>query len=378
MMLRPLLRVFIIILSGLVLVAGASSGAGLTVSSRPRGSTVELSGPVRISGTTPFEFPGAQSGRFRVRVLKPGYETGVGWMHLTAATPGGPVHGASAVHVPDLTLTLTGLAGPSKLLRGERRKGIILSIAQGAAAVAASVAEWRARDFGDKYDELRGKYVSAQSEGEAEFYHAGMQHNYELRRNAIDTRNAYLIATVVPAFYVLVENLLLDRGGALMAVRDDELTFGLRPVSMPSAMLRGTLFPGMGHVYSGQKTMGTVWGVSVLSAVGAALVADAYYRDSRLEYDEILSVYQNADTEEKASVARADLEDSFESMEDTYQLRRVLRGVALGLWVLSVLDAGRVATSAWGEPASSESRSFSMKVYGVSNGLKIGLKIPVG
>ncbi|UCF78255.1 MAG: PEGA domain-containing protein [Candidatus Eiseniibacteriota bacterium] len=377
MMLGRSLSIGFIILSGLVLAAGSLSGAEVTISSRPQGSTVELSGATRVSGAAPFEFSALQGGHFRVRLLRPGFETSVGWIELSPPGPSSPFRVEPKLHLPDVALSLSGLAGPSKFLRGERQKGIVLSIAQGAALVGASVEEWRARDFRSKYDETRDKYRVAQSEEEAAFYHAEMKHNYELTESALESRNGYLIAAAVPAAYVLVENFLLGRRDAFVAVRGEEVTFGLRPVSMPAAMLRGALFPGMGHVYAGHGGLGAVWSASVLSAVGAALVADGSYRDSRVEYDEALSAYRSADTEEAARLARTELESSFESMEDAYQLRRVLRGVAVGLWVLSVLDAGRAAT-VWqgGVPAFGE-RSLSLDVRGVSNGLQVALSVPL-
>jgi len=338
---------------------------------------VELSGPVQVSGTTPFEFPGAQGGRFRVTLSRPGFETSVGWVNFSGLRTGVPLRVEPAVHMPNVALTLLGLGGPSKFVRGERQKGIILSVAQGAAAVAASVEELRARDFRKEYDDFRSKYLSAQSEEAAAFYHARMQHNYELRENAMEARDGYLIVAAVPAVYALLENFLLDGGSALVGVKGDEATFGLRPVSLPSAMLRGALFPGMGHIYCGEGGTGAVWSASVLSAVGAALVAESRYRDSRLDYDEALSEYGSADTEEGATLARRKLDDSFASMEDAYQLRRTLRGIALGLWVLSVLDAGRVATGWTRESVPSGRRSFSWNVYGVPNGVRMAVKIPL-
>jgi hypothetical protein len=373
---RSLLFILIVI-AGLLLVPVCSSGDELIISSRPEGSSVELSGPVQVSGAAPFEFPSAQSGRFRVTLSRPGFERSVGWVDFSRLRPDAPLRAQPAVYFPNVALTLAGLAGPSKFLRGEGQKAIILSVAQGAAALAASIEELRGRDFRNKYDDLRGKYVAAQSEEEAAFYRGEMLHNYRLRENAGEARDAYLIATAVPALYVLIENFLLDRGGTLMIARGGETTFRLRPVSMPSAMLRGILFPGMGHVYSGQRGMGSVWSVSILSAVGAALVADGHFRGSQLDYDEAVARYAGADSEEGVALARRELEDSFSSMEGAHQLRGVLRGVALGLWVVSVLDAGRVATISTGESLPSGGRSLSMDVYGVPNGLRIGLRVPL-
>ncbi len=377
MRLRRLLLIILIGLSSLALVPAASLGEGLSVSSRPEGSSVELSGPVHVSGTTPFELPGVESGRFRVTVSRPGFETSVGWVDFSRLGPDRGVRVEPAVHLPNVALTLSGLAGPSKFLRGERQKGLILTFAQGAAAVAASIEEWRARDFKKKYDDFRDKYVSAQSEQEASSLHSRMLHNYRLRENALEARDEYLIAVAVPALYVVIENFLLERGPALATVKRGETTFGLRPVSMPSAMLRGILFPGMGHVYSGHGGAGSVWSATVLSAVGVTLLAESHYRDSQLDYDEAVSVYEGAGSEEEAAAARRKMEDSFSSLEDAYQLRRSLRGVVLGLWVLSVLDAARVTTISAGEHLPSGRRPLSMSVRGVPDGVRVGLTIPL-
>jgi hypothetical protein len=241
--------------------------------------------------------------------------------------------------------------------------------------MAASVEELRARDFKKKYDDFRDKYVSAQSEADAAAYHARMLHNHRLRENAMTARDEYLIAAAVPALFVVVENFVLERGATLVNVKRGQTTFGLRAVSMPSAMLRGMLFPGMGHVYSGHGGMGSVWSATVLSAVGAAFLAEGHYRGSRLEYDEAVSLYGGAGSEEAVTLARREMEDTFASLEDAHQLRRIVRSVALGLWVLSVLDAARVATISAGEAVPAGRRPLSMSVYGVPDGIRLGLKM---
>jgi hypothetical protein len=364
-------------LLGIAVPTESSSPGGLAISSSPQGSAVEFVGPVRMSGVTPFELPGQHGGHFRVTLRKSGFVTRIGWLELSSEGPGASAIARTGVHVPELALTLVGLAGPSKFVRGETQKGIILTVTQAAAVLGALEEEWLVRRYRDKYDDFRSKYLSAQSEEEAAFYHTKLSLNRGLADNARLARDGYLIAACVPSFYALVENVLLDRGTGLVSVGANGVAFRLKPVSMPSAMLRGVLFPGMGHIYSGHKSAGTFWGASVVSAAGAALVAQRYYRDCRLHYSEALREYENASTEEAAERARKKLEDEFETLDSASQTRRVVRGVAIGLWALSVLDAARASAIAPGETGVIPGKSFSLGISGSSDRIYVAVRVPL-
>jgi hypothetical protein len=366
-----------LVLLGLVVAAGSSSARGVAVSSSPEGSAVEFVGPIRVSGVTPFELPEQHSGHFRVRLHKSGFETRVGWLELSSQSPSPRAIARTGVYMPEVATTLAGLAGPAKFVRGETQKGIILSITQGAAALGALEEERLAERYGDKYRRFESKYRSAQSEEEAALYHTKLSRNYELARNARLARDAYLIAAAVPSLYGLVENLLLDRGSGLVSAGANGLAFRLRPVSTPSAMLRGVLFPGMGHIYAGHKSMGTFWSASVVSAAGAALIAQRHYRDCQVDYSEALSQYEKASTEEAAKRAREGLEEKFEALDNASQTRRVLRGLALGLWALSILDAARASTIAPAETELVPGKSFSMDVSGSSDRIYVAVRVPL-
>jgi len=326
----------------LVLLGLACSGAAAaTLSSEPAGGVVCLSGPVRISGVTPFELVGRESGLFRLRLENPGFETEISWLDITYRGETGTPSITPRGYLPETALTLAGIAGPSKFLRGEREKGILLSLAQGAAALAAGVEELRARDYSDRYEEALNNYREADDEQEAAVYHDRLLHNFEVARIARETRDICLVAAAFPWLSGFLENFVLDRPNSPLRVGNDALTFRLDRLNVPSAMLRGTLFPGMGHMYAGRRGAGYFWGGVVMSTVGAAIVSNAYYDECRLDYDEAMRDYLRASTEEDAEAARKVAEDKFDRMDDARNVRRALIGTAGGLWLLSILDSAR-------------------------------------
>ncbi|MFH0778043.1 MAG: PEGA domain-containing protein, partial [Candidatus Eisenbacteria bacterium] len=74
--------VLFLALLALFLRPGDCRGAGLVVFSNPEGSSVDMAGPVKISGITPFEVPSTQTGLYRIRIEKSGFARSVGWLEL--------------------------------------------------------------------------------------------------------------------------------------------------------------------------------------------------------------------------------------------------------------------------------------------------------
>ncbi|MCX5799829.1 MAG: hypothetical protein NTX17_00315 [Candidatus Eisenbacteria bacterium] len=373
----PVIVVHSVIL-GVLLFTGSCLGSGMAISSSPNGSAVEFVGPIRISGVTAFELPMQLGGHFRVKIEKSGFETRVGWVDIGPQRPGVSPKVRAGANGAEVVTTLAGLAGPSKFVRGETQKGIILSITQGIAVLGAAREEWRAERYREKYQEFDSKYKSARNEEEAAVYHTKLSRNYEFAKNARFARNGYLMAAAVPAVYGFLENVLLDRGSGVVGAGANGLSFRLKPVSMSSSVLRGTLFPGMGHIYAGHKSAGTFWSASVVSAAGAALIAQQYYRDCQVRYSEALHKYETASTEEAVLMARQEVEDKFDTLDGASLAKRTLRGLTLGLWALSILDAARASTIAPEESGSVPGKSLSMDVSGTSGGVYVAVRVPIG
>ncbi|MFH0778516.1 MAG: hypothetical protein V2A71_07795, partial [Candidatus Eisenbacteria bacterium] len=280
-------------------------------------------------------------------------------------------------YLPEVTLGLLGLAGPSKFLRGEREKGVLLTVFQGVATLGVLVEEWRAREFRRDYDEFSERYEAAQSEEEAAYLHARMLRSYELAENARGERDVCLAAVAAPALYGLLENLVLDRSARPSAVRVDAMNFELSALSPASAMMRGMLFPGMGQMYAGRTTAGTAWGLCVTAAGASLLVAHGYYRSCRVDYNEALRDYVGSDSEEAASAARKRVEEEFDRMKDARLLRRVLGGVTAGLWVASALDALRIPPASPGEAGRGSTQSLKVGFSASPGSAQVAVSVPI-
>jgi hypothetical protein len=125
----------------------------------------------------------------------------------------------------------------------------------------------------------------------------------------------------------------------LSSTRRDSVFIQMTRKTSLYAGIRSGLVPGWGQYYTDQRMKGTLFFLAEAAAVGAVLYTDAKRTDAQNEVNDAWRRYADADTEEEIEAALAERDRLYDELEKWHNNRRRWAYVAVGVWLVNVLDA---------------------------------------
>ncbi len=203
-----LLPLVVILLLAISATARSQTSPVVSVTSKPSGATVILSGDYTVAGITPTSFSQNLLGLYRIAVHHEGYET----YHSTVVLSG---REAVALDIKMVAKTRVRAAMRSLLIPGwgqryvdSRTKGTLLTIGTLATVVTAGVMHLRYDSRRDDYDDFNTLYYQTRSVEEREKM---LAKRYALQKDAYDAerdRNIVLGVLVGIWAYNLLDAIL--------------------------------------------------------------------------------------------------------------------------------------------------------------------------
>ncbi len=330
--------------------AGAAPGPGPNLTSSPAGLSVKLSGPVKISGSTPISLADVPAGRYRLRVGAAG--TGHAMGRLTRGVDG--------------TLHLGRLVGPEAVLlppgvtffrQGAETRGLLFA-AGGVAGATGTV--WKAVRLHDAQrdaDLARERYnaaVSPTAIDQARLDILAANDRVADEKNLRNMWGAYLGAVWAGA---ALESWILTPSPGLRDGGHGNYTLVGPGGGRFGATVRSILVPGAGQRYLGHPQRGNRFTTAAMLLGAGSIVAQQSFLAARRRQNDAQRRYDAAETETETSVWRSRLQDDGDRTRSRNRLRWGLVGATVGVYLWNVIDAGTLG------PGNSEPRALS---WGVS------------
>jgi hypothetical protein len=112
----------------------------------------------------------------------------------------------------------------------------------------------------------------------------------------------------------------------------------VKPRGMATA--RSALIPGLGQIYEGRPTMGTLYLLTELSLVYLLVDQRAEYEDLHQKYLDTRSTYTNfSGTQDQITALWNDVETAYDLSEATYKKQQITIGLIAGAYLWNIADA---------------------------------------
>lgn len=164
--------------------AQSSANPIVSITSRPSGISVILSGDLTVAGTTPTTFSQKLSGYYRITAHLEGYET----YHSSVVLSG---HEATTIDIRMVPKTrlkagLRSLVIPGwgQMYSGQHTKGLLITVGSAAAGLTAGLLHVRFARERDQYNDFRDKFSATRSVTEREKMLAQL---YHFQKDAYDS-----------------------------------------------------------------------------------------------------------------------------------------------------------------------------------------------
>jgi tetratricopeptide (TPR) repeat protein len=113
----------------------------------------------------------------------------------------------------------------------------------------------------------------------------------------------------------------------------------IRAAKTRSGAVMRSVVPGLGQMYKGQRTKGTVLLASALAVAGVAYAGHSERSGAVDDYEARRSEYLSVVTQPEIDAAYARMEDAWDSVRDAEKLRDIGIYALIGVYVYSVIDA---------------------------------------
>lgn len=160
---------------------------------------------------------------------------------------------------------------------------------------------------------------------------------------------------------------LLNRSTGTSIITNPKTKFG--------AMIRSTIFPGFGQIYSDKKLWGYGWMAAELAIGG--LIASNYssFQTANSEYNNLIGLYNNAILDDDIVMYREQAESKYAEMESAEQRITMFIQAAAGLWLSNIIHAYLVGPvpNTTADNGSQFKLAFDPKTGNASLGVSIAL-----
>jgi hypothetical protein len=126
---------------------------------------------------------------------------------------------------------------------------------------------------------------------------------------------------------------LVDQSTAL------DLGIDLQPLSRWKATTFSVILAGLGQIYQGRKAIGWTFMALEVGAVLTAVWAENQFKQYRDDYDVAYRKYQQAIAPSEIARLRSESETAYEDMESAEQVRNIALYSAVGIVVVSAVEA---------------------------------------
>lgn len=162
---------------------GQDAPTGFTVNSNPAGAEVVLTGDITVAGVSPVRFTQPLEGRYKLKVVKPGYETSKSAVYLEIGKPMSlTVELKPKTRFKALARSVF-IPGWGQAYTGQKFKGAALFVLAAGAGASFLIAD---ADFDDRtvrYDNLLSQYNQASTFEEKQQLYPGLA---SARKDAYD------------------------------------------------------------------------------------------------------------------------------------------------------------------------------------------------
>jgi len=117
------------------------------------------------------------------------------------------------------------------------------------------------------------------------------------------------------------------------------INISLAPKTRFKAFIRSLVIPGWGQFYSGERTRGTLFGLSTLASGVTLLISEFDYQDKKDKYDEFLTEFRDERSIERKKQMEDMLDRFREDAYDSETTRNITLGVLAAVWVYNLFDA---------------------------------------
>jgi hypothetical protein len=114
---------------------------------------------------------------------------------------------------------------------------------------------------------------------------------------------------------------------------------GVAPKTQVGALVRGVVFPGLGHLYSNEQKWAYRWMGAEAVMSGLIYVAYSTYQSATDEYDNHHALYQAATDNDLILQHKQNRNDSKTDIEDANGQITILAGIAGTIWAVSAVHA---------------------------------------
>jgi len=125
----------------------------------------------------------------------------------------------------------------------------------------------------------------------------------------------------------------------LSSTRRDSVFIKMTRKTSLYAGIRSGIVPGWGQYYTEQRMKGTLFFLAEAAAVAAVIYADGQRTDAQNDVNDAWRKYAAADTEEGIKAALAERDRLYDELEKWHNNRKRWSYVAVGVWLVNVLDA---------------------------------------
>ncbi len=301
-------------------------------------ATAILTGAAGLRGPTPLSIPGDVRGRFRVDLIRPGFER----QRATLEVPEAGRLGLRGPRrsVPGSAKFLGSLwPGLPHFWMGDGLRGTAWLGTASLAALAAGAAELRRSAAAEDASALRGRLLSSASSVER-FANSRALVSAEARAHQNRRARGHWLGVTAGLWAASwLDYLFLAPGLGAAEQTDTEARFVMRPLRRGQAAWR-SIVPGLGQLYAG-RPRAAGWLMAGSAVAGFALLWAEHRFDERVDRLAGLEVLYADPTLDPILVdqARPWVEEALVEARDAERHRNTAMAVALGVWAYGMVDA---------------------------------------
>lgn len=121
------------------------------------------------------------------------------------------------------------------------------------------------------------------------------------------------------------------------------MNIDLVPMTYNKIFYRSIIFPGLGHFYAERTSIGYLYSISEICAIGGAIYMNSQMSDASQQYNDLYNRYLEAGNEDDAQKLHQEVADKYDTVQKYETLRNVFIGAAVAIWLVNIYDAHSMA-----------------------------------
>jgi hypothetical protein len=308
-----------------------------------------LEGDEDIVGVSPLRVPGPLAGDFWLRAGGAGVETERGRVRVELDEAGSRLESWGSIPLRETLMRGLLFPGYAQHRYGEKGKGAFLLVS---GLTGLGLTTWAQLEFWDEEDalvELEQRFAATGVGAEREALQEQLGDAREEKTAAADRRMLFLGATAAVWGVSLLDAVAFSPDFHVSGADESTLALALHRKTRLDAMLRSTLFPGLGQAYNGRRNKAVLVGLAAASAGAWLLHEQDAYNGAVSDFRKVRARYEGeASIDERAALLNQQ-KALYDEVEDAGTDRDVALAILTGVWALSLLDTALDFGEAWGD-----------------------------